>query len=185
MALHAGQPERAKAYVERIPEARRRATTEPSPSWPEERAPSLGTGGRRLLGLAELHLGNEDRGRDLLSEVVDSVQAVLERREGSSRLQHRRLTEAYAALGQTKLAFRHLERWAPLEAGFQNPAGSISLLVSPFFESLRSERRFQKMVQKLQAERREGRKRILQMGLDLYPPGAAPDSAVSQSQSNE
>lgn len=51
-----------------------------------------------------------------------------------------------------------------------------AILLSPLLDDLRSEPRCQKIVRGIEARREEARERVRRLGLDLYPPGAAPDS---------
>ncbi len=176
-ALRAGHPERAKAYIERISAAHQRTRSEETPSRSEDTGWRIWERGH--LGLAELRLGNQERGRELLTAAVDSFRAEFERpdEDVGSRV-HVEVAKFYAALGETERALRLLEQAiaGTEDNGFEG-SGKQELLTSSFFDNLRSEPRFQKIVEQVQAERRKAREEVLQMGLDLYPPGTEADSA--------
>lgn len=125
---------------------------------------------RARLGLAEFRLGNGERGRRLLQHVADSIRSVMEDTEDSPYALFL-LTDIQAALGQPDRALEYLERrW---HTGSDLP---VRGLLSPFLDDFRSEPRFQAILKEFQSQQRKARQRVLELNLDLYPPGAEPDS---------
>lgn len=170
--LHADRPERAKAYLRRIPSALHESRPERLSGRPEQ--VPLPQDYRLALGLAEVRLGHTARGRELLQAVADTLGGRLnEAEDPPSRMQFQ-LAEALAVLGQKDQALHHLERTKKVGV---KQVGAPLVLISPFFDGLGSDFRFQKIIDRVQAKREAARQEILGMDLDLYPPGAKPDTA--------
>jgi len=160
LALRRGDAERAVALLHRIPREDRTQRN------------MLSTSPRVLLGLAELHAGRRDRGRALLANAADTLRHWLEANsEAPWRLAHLGLSRVLAALERPDDALRHLGQAA--DAGVIHHRG---LLVSPFFEDLRSDPHFRKILRRMEARQTEVRARVRNMGLDLYPPGVDADT---------
>jgi len=177
--LRAHRPELAKTYLERETEARRRRARGGSPSVPDRIG--AGPGDSMRLGMAEILLGNETRGRELLRESLQSIRAEFTRAEIADRWGWTVVVAGlHAALGEDGSAFRTLElgleRTDPIVRDVPFFAFSLS---SPYFDSVRSDPRFREIEREV--ERRKGaiREDVRELGIALYPPGAGPDTLSS------
>lgn len=161
VALHRGNPQRAVRLLERIPESQRRVVAR---ALPGER--------RMLFGLARIRSGNREAGRQLLRGAADSLR---DRPDERSDLVWQTaplwLARALAALAETEDALHQLHR-----AMKRGEIRHQIIGIDPFFESIRSEPRFQEILRQMAAKQEEFRKEVRRMDLDLYPPGAKPDS---------
>ena len=177
IALLADHPEKAESFHERAEKAEWERLSAGSSS-PDEES-TLSPGERIELGLIEIQLGNEDRGRSLLRTGVDSLRTVWSRDEITKSWGRTFwVAGAHAMLGNREEALDlldlGLERNAPVfEAG-----GLIlgSLSNNPLFDNVRSDLRFQKIVREVEARRAKIREEVRQLDIDLYPPGGERDS---------
>lgn len=164
VALHAGDAAAALAHLSRIPEAVRALQT--GQADPRGEPPVLQREQQTLLGLAELRLGNGERGRELL----DSVSAVLQAEvDGERRLRTVRraaLAGILATRGQTGSAQRHLQRAA--DEGFARVAW---LETHPVFRSLRETSAFPELLARVEANRARLHDEVRRLEIELYPPG--------------
>lgn len=164
--LHAGDYRRAKRYLDRVPEARRQDFPERSSTRPERI--TLGTRDRMRLGLAELRLGNRERGRELVGEVVEELRANLDGEERGGRpgtLDRVAMAGGLAALGRTGEGLEALERAA--EDGF--PTVHF-LRRHPMMEALRPEPRFREILRTVEANQERLQREVRRLGIDLDPP---------------
>jgi TolB-like protein/Tfp pilus assembly protein PilF len=178
IALWAGRPSAAKTYLERLQELTRQAVQDASsPSRPERLA--LGTVNRMVFGLADVQLGRREQGRRLLHEAVDTLRTGrsrdgLARHWGASVW----LAGGEAALGDHDVALevleRSLERAVPVASA---PPWLPGIQSNPFFSDLRSDARFREILGEVEERRKEIREEVRQLGVDLYPPGAEPETA--------
>lgn len=177
-ALAADRPDQARKYLQQIyPEAY--AKTPPDFSIGRASQPSSETsvippGSGVLAGFIERQIGNEKLGRRVLKEAVDGLRESLERDESLRRPYRTWLAGGLAVLGRTEEAIREVERVA------EEPTGAGWLRWYPLLDTLRTEPRFQDVIRRLDARRQKAREGVLQLGIDLYPPGTKSDSGVSR-----
>lgn len=178
VSLYADELEQAKEYLEQVPSARRQRFSEGSPSQPDQVA--LGIIDRMNLGLVESRLGNGKRGSKLLSGAVDSFRADLEREKSDPARDHALLAAGLAALGQTEAALRHLSQ--AVEKGYPFVGW---LQMHPLDENVRSEPQFKAILRQAELNQQQYRKQVRWLGIDLYPPGAEPDTVAQEAQADE
>lgn len=138
-------------------------------SWPEPMR--FGVERRMLLGLAELRLGNRERGRELLAAATDTLRRDVEQSSDTTGPLHVLLAGALAALGEREDALRYLRP----EAGASLLRTAYLVQASPLVESLRSEPRYQELLRQVEAKHERFRDEVRRMDLVLYPPGSQTD----------
>lgn len=175
VALYAGDAERAKTYLERVPQARRKAFPEDSPTRPD--TITLTVPEHIHLGLAQMRLGERERGRELLRIAADSLQTWLERSEAYRTQRQARLAGVLSALGQDQRALRTLQQAA--EGGLPRLEW---IRTHPLLDGLRSEPRFASILSQIEANQEKVQGEVRQLGIALYPPGAEPDTASREAE---
>ena len=118
------------------------------------------------LGWAEIQLGNRSSGRELLAAAVDSLRRRANRSRSPTGSRQARLAAAFAALGRTEQAIEKLT--SATRNGFAETAWVETY---PLLGSLRSNSRFQGLVDSVRLNQERLRERVRGMDLDLYPPG--------------
>ena len=180
VSLAAGQPDRAKGYLDRIKEERRRRFQEGREAKPDPSPTGLSY---RLLGLTEFRLGDRQQGLTILQKVADSLRAEVSEQEASPDTVERLaqsefdLAHVLAALGQSEEALELL-RAADLGGSGHGLLTYGMGLESPFFGDLRSDPGFQEIVSEVEARREKIREQVHQLDIDLYPPGTEPNSVA-------
>jgi tetratricopeptide (TPR) repeat protein len=178
VSLRAHRPALTKTYLERETAARRQRAREGSPSMPER--VDSGVADPMRLGMAEILQGNEDRGRALLRDALESARSQARPEEIADRWGRTLIVaELEAALGEHDQALRTLERGLERTEPVvgRTPMFSFSL-ADPYFDSLRSDPRFREIEAEVERRREAIRNEIRDLGIDLYPPGSDVDVAA-------
>ena len=147
--LRAGNFEQARQYLEEV----YRISPE---GWDV-----VGRSRRTLHGWALLKLGDTERGLALLEEVVQEARRLIDQGNEEPVLR-REVAAVYAATGDRQRAYEWLER--AIDSGWRLER----VFVSPLFESLRGEERFQQLMDRIDADLERMNARIEQE--DLAPP---------------
>jgi hypothetical protein len=132
-----------------------------------------------LPGLARLRSGELEGGRAMLQEAVDSVRIQLDERKGLQGWDRLRLARGLAVLGHEEKALAHLRT-----AMKQGNVDYHATRTDPFFETLRPDPRFQKILRQMKVRQKSFRRKVRAMNIDLYPPGAKSDSTRSRPQTD-
>jgi len=175
-ALAADAPGQAGKYLDRLPEAltaqARRASSDPRERSTGRLAAALGPVPDAYRGVAELRLGREDRGRELLRNTVSALQRQIARGEGLVDWKRAAMLGALTILGEEERALRELER---LSERLENSQYAPGFRRNPLYDSLRRHPRVRQMIRRAKERQERHRKEIRALDLDLYPPGARAD----------
>ncbi len=118
----------------------------------------VGRSRRTLHGWALLKLGDTERGLALLEEVVQEAHRLIDQGNEEPVLR-RELAAVYAATGDRQRAYEWLER--AIDSGWLQER----MYVSPLFESLHGEERFQQLMDRVDADLERMNARVEQEGL--------------------
>jgi len=118
----------------------------------------VGRSRRTLHGWALLKLGDTERGLALLEEVVQEAHRLIDQGNEEPVLR-RELAAVYAASGDRQRAYEWLEK--AIDAGWRQER----VYVSPLFESLRGEERFQQLMDRIDADLERMKARVEREGL--------------------
>jgi TolB-like protein/Flp pilus assembly protein TadD len=144
--LRAGNFEQARQYLEEVYRIA-----------PKGWGP-IGRPRRMLLGWALLKLGDTERGLALLEEVAQEAHHLIEQGNEEPVLR-REVAAVYAATGDRQRAYEWLER--AIDSGWLQER----VYVSPLFESIRGEERFQQLMDRIDADLERMNTRIEREGL--------------------
>jgi TolB-like protein/predicted Zn-dependent protease len=118
----------------------------------------VGRSRQTLHGWALLKLGDTERGLDLLEKVLQEAHSLIDQGNEEPVLR-RELAAVYAASGDRQRAYEWLER--AIDSGWLQER----VYVSPLFESLRGEERFQQLMGRIDADLERMNARIEREGL--------------------